>query len=110
LLSVWRPLVRPLEDYPLAYCDWQTVDVARDYKPADLIFPHYIGEQYLVTHHPDHRWHFLSRQLSDEFTLLKCWDNRQDGAAHTSFVNPNSPKDAKLRESVEFRCMVSDGG
>ncbi|KAK3306514.1 uncharacterized protein B0T15DRAFT_509885 [Chaetomium strumarium] len=80
IINVWRPLFGPLEDCPLTYCDWRTVDIARDYKPADLIFPHYIGEQYLVTQHPDHRWHFLSGQRTNEFTLLKCWDNRTDVA------------------------------
>jgi len=78
--SVWRPLFGPLHDFPLTFCDWRSIDVKRDYKPADLIFPHYIGEQYLVTHHPDHRWHFLSGQQTNEFTLLKCWDNRADVA------------------------------
>lgn len=75
---MWRPLFGPLEDCPLTYCDWRTVDPVRDYKPADLIFPQYIGEQYLVTHHPIHKWHFLSGQRNNEFTLLKCWDSKDD--------------------------------
>jgi hypothetical protein len=45
-----------------------------------LIFPHYIGEQYLVTHHPNHMWYFLSGQRNNEFTLLKCWDSKNDVA------------------------------
>lgn len=77
---MWRPLFGPLGDAPLAYCDWNTVDVGRDYLPADLIFPHYIGEQYLVTHHPSHRWYYLSGQRTNEFTFLKCWDSRDDVA------------------------------
>ncbi|KAK4178918.1 hypothetical protein QBC36DRAFT_323629 [Triangularia setosa] len=109
IINVWRPLFGPLKDCPLTFCDWETVDVERDYLPADLLFPHYIGEQYLVTQHPDHRWYFLSDQQTNEFTLLKCWDSKADVArcvAHTSFVNPDTPAGARLRESVEFRCLV----
>ncbi|VUC20826.1 unnamed protein product [Clonostachys rosea] len=109
IINVWRPLFGPLDDSPLTFCDWQTVDVDRDYKAADLIFPHYIGEQFLVTYHPQHQWYFLGGQRSNEFTLLKCWDNKKEVArcvAHTSFVNPKALSSARPRESVEFRCMV----
>ncbi|KAK0642176.1 hypothetical protein B0T16DRAFT_421139 [Cercophora newfieldiana] len=112
IVNVWRPLFGPLEDCPLTFCDWRSVDMTRDYKAADLIFPHYIGEQYLVTHHSDHKWHFLSGQQTNEFTLLKCWGNRVDVArcvAHTSFFNPNAPEGSRLRESIELRCMVFGG-
>lgn len=79
--SVWRPLFGPLEDFPLTYCDRNTVNIERDYLAADLIFPHYIGEQYVVKHHPDHRWYFLSNQTPNKFTLLKCYDNKENVAS-----------------------------
>ncbi|KAI8623964.1 hypothetical protein F5Y19DRAFT_456355 [Xylariaceae sp. FL1651] len=109
IINVWRPLFGPLHDCPLIYCDWNTVVPDRDFLPADLIFPHYIGEQYLVTHHPDHQWHFLDGQRTNEFTFLKCWDSDPNVARcvpHTSFVNPRTPDHVRLRESIEFRCLV----
>ncbi|KAK4195512.1 hypothetical protein QBC40DRAFT_315961, partial [Triangularia verruculosa] len=109
IINVWMPLFGPVEDCPLTFCDWNTVNVERDYRSADLIFPHYIGEQYLVTHHSDHRWYFLSGQQTNEFTLLKCWDNKEGVArcvAHTSFMCPTASGNARLRESAEFRCLV----
>ncbi|KAF2802768.1 uncharacterized protein BDZ99DRAFT_492026 [Mytilinidion resinicola] len=127
IINVWRPLFGPLENSPLTFCDYKTVDIDRDYLAADLIFPHYIGEQYLVKHHPNHRWHFLSNQRPEEFTLMKCWDNKPDvarcaatiahylqcadqkshvGVTHTSFSNPNASRNARLRESIEVRCLV----
>ncbi|KAI1128108.1 hypothetical protein F5Y10DRAFT_180440 [Nemania abortiva] len=109
IINVWRPLFGPLYDCPLIYCDWKTVVPDRDFLAADLIFPHYIGEQYLVTHHPDHQWYFLGGQRTNEFTFLKCWDSDQTVARcvpHTSFINPRTPDGVRLRESVEFRCLV----
>ena len=53
----------------------------------------------------------------DEVMLLKCFDSRGDGmpggtkglavrTPHTAFIDPNTPKDAPGRQSIEVRCLV----
>ena len=83
--SVWRPLFGPLEDAPLAMCDYRSTSPERDFLAADLLFPHYHGEQFLCKHHPDHRWYFLSKQMTNEFTLMKCFDSQEQGTARCMF-------------------------
>ena len=127
LVSVWRPLFEPLEDYPLAFCDYRSVDVRVDCVASDLVFPHYVGEQYHMLYSPQHKWHFLNGQRVSEMILLKCYESLEDGtarciasilstagtnypivAAHTSFQNPLCPSHARLRESIEVRCIVAE--
>ncbi|KAJ5159115.1 uncharacterized protein N7500_008766 [Penicillium coprophilum] len=119
LNSVWKPLFEPLEDYPLALCDYRTVNIDRDLLAADLVFPHYVGEQFYCKYDPDHQWYFLNHQRMNEFLLFKCYESREnvarckccepsDGlvAPHAAFKNPLCPEGARFRESIEVRCMI----
>jgi hypothetical protein len=42
--------------------------------------------------------------------LLKTYDSETDGRArfmaHSAFVDPNTPADARMRESIEIRTMA----
>jgi len=58
ILNIWRPLVDPVEDYPLALCD------ARSVNPLDLIdserrAPNHRGEIQLAVHAPEQRWYYF---------------------------------------------------
>jgi hypothetical protein len=48
--------------------------------------------------------------MTYEALLLKCYDSETDGRArfapHTAFVDPTTPADAPLRESIELRTLV----
>lgn len=109
IVNVWRPIVGPLWDSPLAVCDARTVD-AVDLVPSDLIYPDRVGETYGVTYHPDQRWFYVPGMATDEALLLKCYDSATDGRArfapHSAFVDPTAPSDAPLRESIEIRTLV----
>ncbi len=109
IINLWRPIVGPLWDSPLAVCDARSVDPA-DLVPSDLIYPDRVGETYAVTHNPAQRWSYVPGMLPGEAWLLKCYDSATDGRArfapHTAFVDPAAPADAAPRESIELRTLV----
>ena len=109
ILNVWRPLVDPVEDFPLALCD------ARSLKVDDLIAterraPNHVGEIQLAVHDPEHRWYYYSAMRPPEVLLFKTFDSVDGGVTpcsiHSSIRLPDPPVDARPRESVESRVFV----
>ena len=117
LVNVWRPIVGPVQDVPLAVCDARSASPA-DFVPTDihhfgeddLEHPRHSGEIYSVVYNPAHRWYYASDMQVDEVLLLKNWDSAEDSHAsytpHTGFRNPAAPPDARPRESIEVRTLV----
>jgi hypothetical protein len=116
-VNLWRPIVGPVLDNPLAVCDARSVapgDLAateiRHFGDDDLKVPRHTGEIYSVRYNAAHRWFYVSAMRPDEFLLLKCYDSRADGRArfmpHTGFVNPARPSQFVPRESIEARTLV----
>jgi hypothetical protein len=119
-VNLWRPIVGPVCDNPLAVCD------ARSISPKDLVItdinhfgeedlqvPRHRGQIYSVHYSAAHRWFYVSEMKPDEFLLLKCYDSHGDGRArfmpHTGFRNPVCPSDFVPRESIEARTLVVFG-
>jgi len=116
-VNLWRPIVGPVWDNPLAVCDARSVLhqdlVATDihhFGEDDLAKPRHSGQIYSVRYNPAHRWFYVSQMRPDEFLLLKCFDSRTDGRArfmpHTGFRNPECPSEFVPRESIETRTLV----
>ena len=116
-VNLWRPIVGPVLDNPLAVCDAGSVAredlVATDihhFGEDDLAVPRHRGQIYSVRYNPAHRWFYASSMQPEEFLLLKCYDSRDDGRArfmpHTGFRNPACPSDFVPRESIETRTLV----
>jgi len=116
-VNLWRPIVGPVEDNPLAVCSAQSVAprdlVATDIRhfgEDELEVPRHTGQIYSVRYSPAHEWFYASDMRPDEFLLLKCYDSRTDGRArfmpHTGFRNPACPADFIPRESIEARTLV----
>jgi hypothetical protein len=109
VINLWRPIIGPVQDAPLAVAASDTV-APQDLVPQDLVYAHRVGETYGVTYSPAHRWFYLSEMATDEGLLLKCFDSKTDGRArfapHTSFKNPTAPADAPPRQSIEIRSLV----
>ena len=116
-VNLWRPIVGPVQDNPLALC--AATSVARKdlvqtdihhFGEEDLDTPRHTGQIYSVRHNPAHQWFYLSDMRPDEFLLLKCYDSRTDGRArflpHTGFRNPACPPEFVPRESIEARTLV----
>lgn len=116
-VNLWRPIVGPVWDNPLAVCDAHSVDpadlIATDihhFGEDDLTVPRHVGQIYSVRHNPAHRWFYVSEMRPDEVLLLKCYDSHADGRArfmpHTGFRNPACPSEFVPRESIEARTLV----
>jgi hypothetical protein len=109
IVNVWRPLVDPVEDYPLALCDARSVD------PADLIdterrAANHIGQIQLAVHAAAQRWFYFSEMRPPEVLLFKTFDSRNQGATtcsiHSAIHLEHAAADARPRESVETRAFV----
>lgn len=116
-VNLWRPIIGPVQDNPLAVCD------ARSVAPADLIatsiqhfgegdtnVPRHRGEIYSVRHAPAHCWYYFSEMQPEELLLLKGYDSREEGRArfvpHTGFEHPAPPSQYVPRESIEARTLL----
>jgi hypothetical protein len=122
LINLWRPIIGPVLDVPLAVCD------ARSTRPEDFVdtrilhfadddlkTPRHVGHIYSLRHGDGHRWAYLSAMQTDEILLLKGYDSLTDGTArfvaHTGFKNPACPDSYTPRESIEARTLaIFDAG
>ncbi|MEO6024130.1 MAG: CmcJ/NvfI family oxidoreductase [Burkholderiales bacterium] len=116
-VNLWRPIIGPVQDNPLALCSARSV-AAHDLVPTDihhfgeddLTTPRHTGQIYSVRHNPAHEWFYVSEMQPDEVLLLKCYDSLADDRArfmpHTGFINPNCPNTFVPRESIEVRTLV----
>ena len=129
IINLWRPINHAAWDWPLALCDYRSVDTQNDLVPTTLRYPDREGETMSVKYNPNHKWKYLKGMEPDEFVLIKwcvgigfnrsgfgltricSFDSRDDGKTailtpHTAFDDPSKPEGAPLRESIELRLLV----
>ncbi|EIW75994.1 hypothetical protein CONPUDRAFT_65153 [Coniophora puteana RWD-64-598 SS2] len=111
LINLWRPIDNPAWEWPLALCDFRSVNYDQDLVPVALVYPDREGETFGVTHNPEHRWNYVKGMTPDEFVLIKCFDSLRDGSTafltpHTAFEDPTTPEGAPLRSSIEIRALL----
>ncbi|KAG2096739.1 uncharacterized protein F5147DRAFT_839923 [Suillus discolor] len=92
IINIWRPISHVAIDWPLALCDFRSLDFEKDLEPVTLIYPDREGDD------PRRGFSFDS-------------DSLQDGSVatvtpHSGFQDPNTPEGAPLRESIELRALV----
>jgi hypothetical protein len=109
VIQVWRPIRRPVESWPLAIADAQTIS------PENLVvterrYPDRIGQTYAITYNPGHRWYWFPHVRPDEALVFKTFESMKEGCArwtaHTAFEDPTTPPDARPRESIEIRTLA----
>lgn len=109
IINVWRPVAKPVETAPLAFCDARSLDEA-NLLAAERRAKERIGELTLVTSNPGQRWMYFPLMKREEALLIKTWDSADDGRAkysvHGAFDDPTSPADANPRESIETRTFA----
>jgi hypothetical protein len=109
IVQVWRPIRHPVESFPLAICDAESV-AFEDFVISERRYPDRIGQTYAITYNPAHRWYWLPRMRRDEALVFKVYDSLKDGrarwSAHTAFEDPTSPPGARPRESIEIRTLA----
>jgi hypothetical protein len=108
-INVWRTIAGPVESWPLALCDAQSLDW-NDLVVAERRYPDRVGLTYAVKFNPQHRWFYFPRLRRDEALLIKCFDSATDGRArlsvHSAFDDPTTPPGAPPRESIEVRAFA----
>ncbi|MSR13832.1 MAG: methyltransferase [Gammaproteobacteria bacterium] len=116
-VNLWRPIVGPVRDNPLAVCDARSVraeDIVdtpiHHFGEDDLTTPRHSGQIQSIRYSPGHRWYYISEMQPFEVLFLKCFDSLTDGRArfmpHTGFKNPDCPPEFIPRESIEARTLV----
>ena len=110
IINVWRPINGAVEDHPLALADYRSVDWENDLVPVTLKYRDRDGETFSVKYSDKLKFYYKSRIDSDEVYLIKCFETKLDGRArltpHTAFTDPNTPDNARPRESIEVRALV----
>lgn len=117
LINVWRPLVGPIQDHPLAICDARSTRLEdfiateiHHFQEDNLETPAHVGEVFSFQYSPRHLWYYVSDMQPDEVIFLKCFDTALDGRArytgHTGFRNPECPANFVARESIEARTVA----
>ena len=109
IIQVWRPIRNPVETFPLAIADAQSLS------PDDLVvserrYPNRVGQTYTITYNPHHQWYWFPRMRRDEAIVFKVYESLKDGrarwTAHTAFEDPTSLPNARPRESIEIRTLA----
>ncbi|AXB41653.1 CmcJ/NvfI family oxidoreductase [Amycolatopsis albispora] len=127
IINVWRPLLEPVRNFPLALCDFRSLDLVADLVPTRLDFPDWLKdrENYSVRHNPKHRWYHWDSLTPDEALVFKCHDSASRALAsvggetasgelldvaglcpHTAFYDHNGPSTGHLRTSLELRALA----
>ena len=126
--SIWKPLRGPLTDWPLAFCDAESVNVETDLIAADVVSRTGYTENFLVYYNPKHQWYYLSEQKPTELSIFCQGDTKfvdeksmssfqinlsqsintdlYIGVPHCGFRNPLSDPNERPRESIETRAFV----
>ena len=109
IVQVWRPIRHPVENWPLAIADAQSLSLG-DMVVTERRYPDRIGQTSAITHNPAHLWYWFPRMRPDEALVFKVYDSVKDGrarfTAHTAFEDPTTPPDARPRESIEIRTLA----
>ncbi|KAK1227411.1 hypothetical protein PQX77_009596 [Marasmius sp. AFHP31] len=111
IINLWRPISHPALDWPLAVCDYQSVNWEKDLVPTDLKYADKDGETFTVKYNPEHKWKYVRGLTPEEIILIKCYDSIEDGSVavltpHTAFEDPTTPAGTLPRQSIELRALV----
>lgn len=109
IVQVWRPIRHPVETFPLAICDAQSL-AASDLVVSERRYPGRIGQTYAITYNPAHHWYWFPQMRREEALVFKVYDSVTEGVArftaHTAFDDPTAPAGARPRESIEIRTLA----
>ncbi|KAK2595622.1 hypothetical protein QQS21_006669 [Conoideocrella luteorostrata] len=105
LINVWRPL-NATDDWPLAVCDYETVDQENDILLTDSIRRNMVSEVSLLHYNEMHKWYYLKDHGLDDLLVFRNTDSsgKLPRAFHAAIPNPDST--GPPRESVEVRLVA----
>ena len=107
--NFWKPLRGSVEEKPLAMCE-VTSSTDEDFLTMKLRYRDRDGEIFVLRHSPRHHWWYFPHMTEGQAILLKTYDSETDGRArfigHSAFDDPETPRDAPMRESIEIRTIA----
>jgi hypothetical protein len=71
IINLWRPIANPALDWPLALCDYRTVDFKKDAFPVARISAEGTGETVGIQYNENHKWKYLHGMTPEEIVLIK---------------------------------------
>jgi len=109
MVNVWRPIMEPVQTWPLVLCDAKSMG-PYDMIAADHIYPDRRGETYRTAYSDGQQWYYFPEMTMQEAVILKCYDSETDGRARYSahgaadLAGP-PPPGYTPRESIEVRTI-----
>ncbi|OTA87933.1 hypothetical protein M434DRAFT_130615 [Hypoxylon sp. CO27-5] len=106
MINVWRPLVGPNDDWPLAICDYTSIEPEKDIIAADRLHVDRVGENQLLFPSKQHRWYYIKAQQPHNLLVFRNTDStgQRANAFHAAFFNPHSQ--GPPRQSIEARFVA----
>lgn len=106
MINVWRPLTGPNDDWPLAVCDYISIDLENDIRSADRVNVDRIGENQLLHPNKKHRWYYIKGQQPDNLFVFRNIDStgKRARAFHCAFYNSHAQ--GPPRQSCEARFVA----
>ncbi|KAK1706802.1 putative CmcJ-like methyltransferase [Colletotrichum lupini] len=106
MINVWRPLKESTDDWPLAVCDYTSVDKDNDILLTDAIRRDRVDEISVLHFNSAHKWYYVKDQGVDDLLVFRNADSEGDKARafHAAVNNTNSR--GPPRESVEVRLVA----
>ena len=109
IVQVWRPIRHPVESFPLAICDANTVNFS-DFVMSERRYPNRVGQTYRSTTIRTTSGTGSRACAATKHLCSRSIDSLKDGrarwTAHTAFDDPTAPPNARPRESIEIRTMA----
>jgi hypothetical protein len=90
--SVWRPLLGPNDDWPLAVCDYTSIDPQNDIISADRLHKDRVGENQLLFPSKKHRWYYIEGQQTCDLLVFRNIDST--GRRASKFYLPSTKSGA----------------
>ncbi|KAF2722640.1 putative CmcJ-like methyltransferase [Polychaeton citri CBS 116435] len=105
ICSVWKPLVGPNDDWPLALCDFSSVQTS-DMVQADVLHVDRTTENQLLYRNDQHRWYYVKDQQPNHLVVFRNVDStgKRAVAFHAAVPNPSSI--GPPRTSIEVRFVA----
>ncbi|KAK5713360.1 hypothetical protein LTR17_017605 [Elasticomyces elasticus] len=107
IINVWRPINRPSQDCPLAFCAAHTVG-KENLVPVDRYNPEFVLELYYLKYAATQEWYWIKDQRPEEIAVFCQFDSQGIDLTcpHSAFLDPNAPEGVGARESLEVRIIV----
>lgn len=109
IIQVWRSVAPRVESEPLAMCDGRSIP-AVGFIRNERRYRDRTAETYHIAYNPSHRWFYFPYMTRDEALVFKVFDSDASAGvrftAHTSFDDPTTRPDARVRESIEMRAFA----